>query len=258
MAAPKEKSTVVTGLVLDFETGGRKCQDCAVTQISVHAIRLDNFEVIGKFNKYIYPYQYQDISSKPKLKRPKSKYDIEEDAQQTKYEDEALEHSHITMDMLYNYGENLKSVSLEFIEFCKSCTFNVKQNCKPIIIGQNILFDLGFLQQMLVYSGLWKEFTKIVRGSTDFWGNFQPSYIDTITLAQLAMSHEPGVTSWALGNLCEILGIDLNDAHNADADVTATFEVLKVLTSRMRNEADGGSSTFVETKKEKTRDHFKI
>lgn len=56
-----------------------------------------------------------------------------------------------------------------------------------------------------------------------------------------------------------MLGVELDDAHDADADVTATKEVLRLLTVRSRNEEvdDAGGSTVV-TKKEKTREHFKI
>jgi len=257
MAAPKEKSNVITGFVLDFETGGLHPQDCAATQISIHAIRLDNFEVMEKFNRYIYPYNRQDNDGKPKPKKLKSKYDVEEEVPM-KYEDRALEYSAITMDMLYNDGENLNTVCGEIVEFMKRNVFNVKPSCKPVLIGQNVLFDIGFFQQIMVYTGNWKEISKILRGNEDYFGNFQPYYIDTILMSQLCLSHNPAVTSWSLGNLCEILGIDLDDAHDADADVTATFEVLKTETARMRNDDVGDMSGFAVNRKTKTRDHFKI
>ena len=47
MAAPKTKSTILTAFVLDFETGGLDCQICGATQLSVHAIRMDTFEVMN-------------------------------------------------------------------------------------------------------------------------------------------------------------------------------------------------------------------
>ena len=55
MAAPVEKGNVITAIVYDFETGGLDCTVCAATQISLHAIRLDTFEVMEKYAAYIYP-----------------------------------------------------------------------------------------------------------------------------------------------------------------------------------------------------------
>ena len=59
--------------------------------------------------------------------------------------------------------------------------------------------------------------------------------------------------------MCEKLGIDLDDAHDADADVSATTNVAMVLTKRMRNAngSDEGDELQV-SKAEKSRKHFKI
>jgi DNA polymerase III epsilon subunit-like protein len=259
MAAPKEKSQVITAFVMDFETGGLDCKKCAATQISVHAIRLDNFEVMGTFTKYIYPYQSKPDIGKPKRKVLRNKYEEEEEQPTLEYGKVALECSAITMDMLYDKGEELEAVCNDLIDFFKQYTLTTSRKLKPIFVGQNILFDLGFLQQIMTYCGLWKEVAKIFRGSEDFFGNFQPYYVDTIIFAQLAFCHRDNVTSWSLSNLCELLGIELDDAHDADADVTATKEVLRLLTVRSRNEeVDDADGSTVVTKKEKTREHFKI
>lgn len=259
MAAPKEKSQVITAFVMDFETGGLYCKKCAATQISVHAIRLDNFEVMGTFTKYIYPYQSKPDIGKPKRKVLRNKYEEEEEHPTLEYGKVALEYSAITMDMLYDKGEELEAVCNDLIDFFKQYTLTTSRKLKPIFVGQNILFDLGFLQQIMTYCGLWKEVAKIFRGSEDFFGNFQPYYVDTIIFAQLAFCHRDNVTSWSLSNLCELLGIELDDAHDADADVTATKEVLRLLTVRSRNEeVDDADGSTVVTKKEKTREHFKI
>ena len=261
MAAPKDKSQIITAFVIDFETGGLDCKKCAATQISAHAIRLDTFEVIGVFNKYIYPYQRRDDLGKPKRKVLRNKYDVEEEAKQNtlEYGKVALEYSAITMEMLYEKGEDIQVVCESLIEFFKQHTFTTSRKLKPIFVGQNILFDLGFLQQIMTYTDLWKEIAKIFRGSEDFMGNFQPYYVDTILFSQLAFCHKDGVNSWSLSNLCEMLGIELDDAHDADADVTATREVLRLLTVRSRNEdVEEESGSTVVTKKVKTREHFKI
>ena len=259
MAAPKEKTHIITAFVMDFETGGLDCQKCAATQISVHAVRLDTFEVMAVFNKYIYPYQARPDIGKPKKKVLRSKYEDDEEMETLAYEPKALEYSAITMDMLYTQGEELETVCNELMEFFKQYTLTSSKKYKPIFVGQNILFDLGFLQQIMSYCDLWNEVAKIFRGSEDFFGNFQPYYVDTIIFAQLAFCHKAGVPSWSLSNLCEMLGVELDDAHDADADVTATKEVLRLLTVRSRNEdVEGSDGSTVVTKKEKTREHFKI
>lgn len=259
MAAPKEKSKIMTAIVLDFETGGKVCGECAATQLSAHAVRLDTFEIIGRFNEYIFPYSRQVNPGKVKPKKLKSKYEEEPEPELMRYDEEALEYSDISMNDLYEKGKPIDAVCDLFMAFVKEVTFPVKSVCKPFLVGQNILFDMGFLQQVFVYTGKWGELCKLLRGAKDYWGNFQLYYQDTIVFSQLMMGHDETVDSWALGNLCDILGIELDDAHNADADVEATLELLKEGVVRMRNGTSGGGDfQMAENKKEKTRTHFKI
>ena len=258
MVATNKKSQVITAFVMDFETGGLDCKKCAATQISVHAVRLDTFEVMGTYTKYIYPYQSRPDIGKPQRKTLRSKYEDEDEQPTLEYGKYALEYSAITMDMLYNQGESLEDVCSGLVEFFRQYTLTTSKKAKPIFVGQNILFDIGFLQQIMSYCGLWGEVSKIFRGSEDFFGNFQPYYVDTILFSQLAFCHKDNISGWSLSNLCEMLGVELDDAHDADADVTATKEVLRLLTVRLRNEDAENDGSTVITKKEKTRAHFKI
>lgn len=259
MPAPIEKGNVITAIIYDFETGGLDCTRCAATQISLHAVRLDTFEVMEKYSAYIYPYNKKKDIGKPKKKVLKDKY-AEEEEELIDYEETALKYSDITMDMLYSMGQPLENVCQEIIDFIKRNTLPVVATNKPFFIGQNPLFDKGFMQQIMLYSGLWPEFTKVVRGSKDFWGNFQPAQLDTIILCQLVFDNDKSVTTWKLEAMAERLGIDLDDAHDADADVTATREIARVLTARMREEGNGGNAvgSLAVEKQEKLRDHFKI
>ena len=50
-----------------------------------------------------------------------------------------------------------------------------------MLVGQNIAFDIGFLQQLMNYAGLAAEFEKTFSGTKDYYGNFQPHYIDTLS-----------------------------------------------------------------------------
>lgn len=65
----------------------------------------------------------------------------------------------------------------------------------------------------------------------------------------------PEVTSYKLELVASRLGVELDDAHDAAADVTATLDILGVYTSRLRQTE--GTATAMQ-KKEKTRKYFKI
>lgn len=259
MAAPVEKTNIVVAIVYDFETGGLDATRCAATQISMHAVRLDTFEVMDKYTSYISPYNRQEEIAKPKRKVLKSKYE-EDSPELMDYEVRALEYSGITMDMLYSMGKPLETVCSEICEFIKRNTFPVVASNKPFLVGQNPKFDRNFLQQIMLYSGKWGDFCKLVRGDKDFWGNFQPDQLDTIILSQLTFDNDKSVLTWKLEAMAERLGIDLDDAHDADADVTATREIVRVLTGRMRNPGGGGQAvgSLEAEAKVKLRDHFKI
>lgn len=261
MAAPKEKSNVVTAIVFDFETGGLDVQKCGATQISMHAVRLDTFEVMDTMNMYILPYHYQAGLDRPVRKVLKSKYDMQEgsDSMMT-YTQKALDVSGITMEILDARGVELKTVCESIIDFIQRNTLPVSKNNKPILVGQNVLFDIGMMQQIMLYTGMYEKFSKIVDGNTDFWGHFQPYYIDTIVLAKLAFDHDKSIATWKLEMTAERLGIEMDDAHDADADVVATRDIVRVLTARMRN-ADGASNAIgalSAERKDKLRNHFKI
>ena len=76
-------------------------------------------------------------------------------------------------------------------------------------------------------------------------------------MGKLTFAGDPEVTSYKLELLAERLGIELDDAHDADADVTATLNVAIVCSNRLRN-SDGSSTGAGLQKKEKSRTHFKI
>ena len=172
-----------------------------------------------------------------------------------KYEQTALDYSAITMEMLRTQGVDMKTAAGEIIAFAKRSTLSKGNQCKPILIGQNVTFDIGFLQQLMNYAGLVAKFEQTFAGTKDYYGNFQPYYIDTLTMGRLAFSADPEMASYKLELIASRLGVELNDAHDAAADVTATLDILGIYTSRLRHA--GGETITIQTK-EKTRKHFKI
>lgn len=256
MPAPKVDAKIFTAIVIDFETGGLDCLDCACTQIAMQAVRLDTWEVLDRYVKYITPYNRQDLGGGAKRKTLKSKREVEQGntGEPMKYEKVALTYSAITMETLNLLGVDIKEVASDVIEFVKRNTITKGAQCKPVLIGQNIVFDIGFLTQLMNYGGVVKEYEKVFAGKKDFYGNFQPHYIDTVDLGKLTFAADSTV-SYKLELICEKLGIELNDAHDADSDVTATLNVAMLYSNRMRN--NEGESSAIHTG-EKTRKHFKI
>lgn len=258
MAAPKQEKPIIVAYTVDFETGGLKCQTCACTQIAVHATRLDTFERIGTFVRYIAPYNKKEIKGVGEKKKVlKNKHEVDQ-PQSMLYEDKALEYSAITMDMLKEQGVDIIQVANELLQFIIDTSPKVPKNMKPFLIGQNIPFDEGFWCQMFEYAGLIKEVQQYIRGHEDFYGHWHPLMLDTITIGQLALCDQDNIDSYKLELMCEHLGIELDDAHDADADVSATTNVVAVLTQRMRNTGGEGGPQLAVSKSEKTRKHFKI
>ena len=229
--APKTEQKIYVGIGLDFETGGLDCRECACTQIALQAVRFDTWQVFD-------------------LEQAK-----EPEYVPMKYEQTALDYSAITMEMLRTQGVDMKKVAGEVIAFAKRSTLSKGYQCKPVLVGQNIAFDIGFLQQLMNYAGLAAEFEKTFSGTKDYYGNFQPHYIDTLVMGRLAFAADPEVTSYKLELVASKLGVELDDAHDAAADVTATLDILGVYTSRLRQTEGAAIAT---QKKEKTRKYFKI
>ncbi|MGZ3859066.1 MAG: exonuclease domain-containing protein [Flavisolibacter sp.] len=79
-----------------------------------------------------------------------------------------------------------------------------------IFVAHNVNFDYSFVKSHL-----------------DFYGyTFQAKKLCTIRLARQIF---PGFPSYSLGNLCQSLGIELNNRHRADGDATATTILFRKL-----------------------------
>ncbi|MDR2626474.1 MAG: 3'-5' exonuclease [Dysgonamonadaceae bacterium] len=248
---------IFTVIGLDFETGGLDCTRHACTQIALQAIRLDTLETIDRYVTYIAPYNRQETAGQGKRKVLKPKWELQLDflKEPMGYEPKALAYSGITMEKLSSQGIDLEEAAKQIIAFARRNTLTPSPQCKPVLAGHNAGFDIGFLQQLISYASLTGEFERTFAGTKDFYGNFQPAYIDTIQLARLAFARNGSVTSYKLELVAAKLGIDLDDAHDAGADIAATVDVLKLLSLRIRSEQGSDEAVI---KRERTRDYFKI
>ena len=187
--APQTEQKIYVGIGLDFETGGLDCRECACTQIALQAVRFDTWQVFDRYQAYIAPYGKQDAGlPRRKVLRTRHEQAKGQEYVPMKYEQAALDYSAITMEMLRTQGMDMKKVAGEVIAFAKRATLSKGNQCKPVLVGQNIAFDIGFLQQLVNYAGLAAEFEKTFSGSRDYYGNFQPHYIDTLALGRLAFA----------------------------------------------------------------------
>ena len=120
------------------------------------------------------------------------------------------------------------------------------------MLGQNLIFDIGYLQHMAVYCKV--DLKKYLDGDIDFYGNFQPNYFDTLHLGKVFFAPDDKTTSHKLGLMSNKLDVELVNAHDAMADVEATSGIFTKFMNSMRSSGGGGDNNSVE----KARDHFEF
>lgn len=121
-------------------------------------------------------------------------------------------------------GRNIRPVMEEFLEFCEN----------SVILGHNIPFDFGFLQQNAANMGK----------------NFPNLAIDTL---QIARKFLPGLPSRKLGDLCSYYGLTQTKRHRAYEDAEAASRLYQKLAEEFGGEdekAFGPSKLFYAAKKE--------
>lgn len=203
-------------IILDFETGGFESQSKAVTEFAGLSITGDTLQEITQYEAILKPYH-------PELE----------------YDQQALRSTGITMEML-DAGLDLKSFGKEFLKFIKDSTPQGGEAHKPVIVGHNVQFDIAFLQQLFHY--IKADMSKYLQGRTDFYGNFYPEYINTITLSKLKWGNEP-VSSYKLADCVGRSGCELINAHRAMNDVKSTRDLLLYFINLYREQQIADSSS---------------
>lgn len=209
-------------IIMDFETGGVDMSKCALTEVALIAVKGDTFEKICEYETLIAPH---------KIMRGGKWYDAE-------YTDGAERVTGLTQQILKTEGKNIDEVAEE-VQACliKANVYNSKTGYKPVLVGQNPQFEVMCLQNLA--NGRF-DLSKYFHGNTDFHGNFQPHYIDTIDLAKLTWNINPRMTNFKLETIMERAGIPIYDAHRAMNDVRPTSHYFESVAKMLRAADKGG------------------
>ena len=102
-------------------------------------------------------------------------------------------------------------------------TLSANGTIKLMPLGQNVQFDIKFLQAHLISQGTWEKFVSYRVRDTGVLGN---SMLDAGLI--------PSTVSGSLTSYCQYFGINLVDAHTASGDVKATIAVYKKMLEVLR------------------------
>jgi DNA polymerase III alpha subunit (gram-positive type) len=146
------------------------------------------------------------------------------------YNPQALEATHMSIDLLLKEGVSYQEACEKFKNFQLSHTVGTN---KPIMAGHNIKgFDLPFMIKLYADCGF--DFLKL---SNDF-------ILDTLEWARLRWFE---LSSFSLGVCANTLGLTLKEAHRALPDTIANAKFLVALLKSMRGEGSQ-ESTYVRRK----------
>lgn len=84
---------------------------------------------------------------------------------------------------------------------------------EAIFVAHNVKFDFGMVRQEFKRLGI----------------DYIRRQLDTVNLSRKVL---PGFESYSLGNICDSLGININDRHRAYGDAEATVKLLELILSK--------------------------
>jgi len=111
---------------------------------------------------------------------------------------------------LTGIDNRMTSEAPKFYEVAKKI---VEMTAGRTFVAHNVNFDYGFIR---------KEFKEL---GYDF-------RCKTLCTVKLSRKYIPGLDSYSLGNICDKLGITINNRHRAGGDALATVYLLKELLNR--------------------------
>lgn len=201
-------------IIFDFETGGVDCVKSAVTEIALISIDGSSLKKINEYQQLIKPY--------PEL----ADFEFE-------YNPKAAAVSNISMELLLEEGFDIRTVAEEVLKSFEQANTYQDKILKPVLVGQNTMFDINCLHHLMHYgfkntkTDYQKELERVLHGRRDYYGNFQPTHLDTWSIAKGWFQEEGEMLNYKLGTIVDKLGVDINNAHRAMNDVASTTEVLR-------------------------------
>lgn len=200
-------------IIFDFETGGLDPNKNAVTEIAMLCVDGVKLQEVGRYESYIKPYLME-------------------------YEDNALKYTGLTLELLERKGKELSVVVEELtkaIDEWREKTDTTSHTKKPILVGHNVLFDIGFMQAIMKATGY--DYTRYFSTSDKNFGTKRHiHYIDTVVISRMTWAADPTMTSFNLTSCVNKAGLELVDAHKAMNDVVATKELFVNFVNRLRND----------------------
>ncbi len=121
-------------------------------------------------------------------------------------EPEALKINHYDPSQWVD-AQSLRVVMEEFLQKVSGAT----------LVGQNIQFDMGFIDHALHTLGLSR--------------NYHYHSLDTVSIAHALLRDEPTLETFSLHELTKYFGITNEHSHTALSDARATYELYKKLFS---------------------------
>jgi len=214
--------------IIDFETGGLSSLKNPITELGALGIKGDTLEEVDRF----------DLLCKPDYNT------------QLVYEPKALEVTGISLELLRREGVDIKVIVDRCIEHFEKLNVGGNFRTKPVLVGQNLKFDINFL--FSIFEHCKKDLSKYVDGDKNKNGIFIPEYIDTLKLAKMAFGHTE-MPNYKLGTIVEKFQLQLVEAHRSMADVVATKDILVKCIIKLRSQGN----TSVE-EEYRTRTHFQF
>lgn len=203
-------------IIFDFETGGTDSKKNPVTEIAIISIDGGTLNEISRYQALIAPYDDKLV-----------------------YDPKAMQVTGISIELLEEEGEDIQVVAQNVLDQFKIANIRQEKSAglKPLLVGHNPYFDINFLFHLCEWGEI-KDYKKVLEsllhGRIDYYGNFQPSYMDTWSLGKSWFQGEGEMTDYKLSTLVEKLGVDINNAHRAMNDVISTTEVLRTCLNSLR------------------------
>lgn len=198
-------------IVFDFETGGFSCKKNPAAELAAIGLSGHDLAEVSRMESVIAPYD-DNLS----------------------YDDGAVRIHGLDRTTCANEGKELKEVVLDFCKVCEEVNEGKTRFSKAILVAHNAYFDIPFLLD--IFKRVKLDPKKWLAGSMDYYGNWQPLYIDTVTMSKMMDGGDVGdAEDFKLHSACSRAGIDLVDAHRAMADTASLSQMLRNYINRMRS-----------------------